>query len=216
MTRAHDAFRALETLSSHGFDATALGTDASGLVAGIRRRRRRRAAGVAGAAAAIATAVVLVVVGAWSSGPDSSPAGTTSPTPSATTASPTPVAEPWCRPAQVVAGVPVNEWFGGTEGWWNATPLADCDEWLDLIRQHPDTVLINTATHTMVEGYFRTDLDARDAYAALAPTFVVDPGTVAWPENALVLIDAHSREVIEVLPMPDESLNPNNAVPVEP
>ena len=76
-----------------------------------------------------------------------------------------------------------------------------CDEWPDRVLAHPDTVLINTTDNTMVEAYYRTNIAALGLYAHLGADYVVPDPDPSWPADSLVLIDAATKEVLEVTPL---------------
>lgn len=227
MTDMRETFAALESAAGEGFEGTVLWQRPQGLATAIRQARRRRAALSAVGTAAAVGAVGLLGVGVVQLQPLLSPAGgepgvstTSSPaphphpsslesTPAASdaasdgpSADPTASEQPWCNTAQGIPGIPVSDTFGGMEGWWNSSDLAPCDEWELRVQEHPDTVLINTGNTTMIEAYWRTSRDVLDAYAALAPNFVVVPPAEGWPADSIILVDAVTGEVLETWPLP--------------
>ena len=225
MSDSHETFKALERLAASGFSSTALAGDVSPVNRRVRRQRQGRAALITCAGAACVWAIAAVFSGGFPGLLGETPPATRQlvlstreaqsiPTPT-TTASAAPD-DPACPPAETEAGIPALGFYGGAEGWWSSVPHASCEEWPEAALEHPDTVLVNTLNNTMVEGYFRTGDDAIEPYRALGPEFIVEPGPEGWPANKLVLIDAHTRELLEVLDMPSEDLNPANAVPYIP
>lgn len=200
MNNARDAFQNLQAITGRGLDSTALYRDLDEVERRIARHRTGRVV--------LSSFVALAVVGGLTfaatampftgnSGPAVVPSET--PSPSALGIDPHPAG---CIAAQVVSGKPVGN-LGGLMGWYNSTPTAPCDEWPEQILDHPDTVLIYTGDNTMVEAYYRTNIDALGIYAHLGEDFVVPDPDPSWPADRLVLIDARTNEVLEVTDIAD-------------
>jgi hypothetical protein len=64
-------------------------------------------------------------------------------------------------------------------------------------------VLIYTGDNTMVEAYYRTNIDALGIYAHLGADYVVPDPDPSWPADSLVLIDARTHEVLEATALAD-------------
>lgn len=199
MNDAREAFHDLQGLAGAGFDHTALVHDPDGIERRVARRRDARTALMSVATIVVITVTAVGVNEARSVEP--MPGEPLAPTVTAS-AMPEPDAgisqgtDPaGCAQAELVTGKAVGN-LGGLEGWFNGTPSAPCSEWEQQILDHPDTVLIYTEDHTMVEAYYRTSIDALGPYADLGPDFVVPNPDPDWPEDSLVLIDARTGEVL--------------------
>ena len=88
--------------------------------------------------------------------------------------------------------------LGGFEGWFNSTQDAPCDEWDQRVKDHPDTVWVNTIDNTLFEAYYRTDIDALGVYGDLSGDFQIPVPDPSWPKDRLVLIDPKTGEVLDV------------------
>lgn len=212
MSDARDAFSNLQAVSGRGFDATALYVDLDPVSRRIARHRIGRV--VVSSCATLATVGVAVLAGlaiasSEDGGPAVPPSATSSPwvspsespVDSSVDSSVDPRAAS-CRTAQVVSGKPVGN-LGGLMGWFNSSPDAPCEDWPDQILDHPDTVLISTVDNTMVEAYYRTTIDSLGVYANLGDDFVVPDPDPSWPAESLVLIDASTKELLEVTALAD-------------
>ncbi|WP_062465214.1 hypothetical protein [Demequina soli] len=202
----------LEAMARAAADDAALATARTLAEARVARYRRGRAS-VVGAVAAVVG--VLAVVGLTQSRPDGVAPAVASPTPGAS-ASPSPSASAAsdpaaCAPATVIPGKAVGMW-GGMESSWNSTPVAPCDEWPAELLAHPNTVLINTRDDTMVEAYYRVDGPDMDAWRDLGPDFLVPDPDAAWPADRWIVVDAATRELLEVDRIPDQV---DDAAPVD-
>lgn len=84
---------------------------------------------------------------------------------------------------------------GGYEGWWNSTPP---DE---RALDHPHVVMVNTTSGDVIDAFNREG----------EPDWSPVPSSEAWPDNAVVVLDAETHEVIHTIyidehgvPLPDE------------
>ncbi|MCB2413951.1 hypothetical protein LGT39_13955 [Demequina sp. TTPB684] len=207
MSDAREAFQNLQSIAGLGFDGTTLHTDLDAVERRIARHRTGRAV--------VSSFVALAVLAGATYGAstmsmwgDSAPVAPPSEATSQPTSSPTQRAAA-CLAAQVVSGKPVGD-LGGLMGWFNSSPDAPCGEWPDQILDHPDTVLINTADNTMVEAYYRTNIDALGVYARLGEDFAVPDPDPSWPADSLILIDARTKEVLEITALADLGAAPGS------
>lgn len=81
---------------------------------------------------------------------------------------------------------------GGYEGWWNATPPTD------RALEHPHVVLVDTSTGEVVDVYNREG----------DPDWSPVPPSADWPNNAVVVLDAQTHDVVHTINVDD------NGVPV--
>ncbi len=190
MTDAREAFRDLHDVAGHVFDTTALRVNPDPVEARVERYRAGRA--VLGSLAGTAVVGIVVLGVTHRQGPhEVDPVATAS----ASTTPDVVVTAAACHGATGIEGKPAGS-LAGLEGWWNATPTAPCDEWDQVILEHPDTVTINTADNTMVEAYYRTSIDALGVYRDLGPDFVVPDPDPTWPADSIIVIDAATGEVL--------------------
>lgn len=195
MTNARNSLQELRDRAGGAYDSERQTVDLPVVEKRVARQRAARAAGAVVGGLAILLAVGVAVINApWGAepAPAQSPSDTPEASPSVNDAWPA-----WCSPASVVPGKPVGD-LGGLEGWFNSSDEAPCDEWDQQVKDHPDTVLINTIDNTLVEAYFRTGIDALGAYVTLGRDFVVPNPDPEWPADSLVLIDPRTGEVLLV------------------
>lgn len=213
MSDARDAFQNLQSITGRGFDMTGLHADLDVVERRIARHRTGRVVLSSFVALAAIGGVAFGATAMPSSG-DIDPAVPLSATPSQPTSGPD-LRSAACLAAQVVPGKSVGN-LGGLMGWFNSSPDAPCDEWPDQVLDHPDTVLINTTDNTMVEAYYRTNIAALGVYAHLGNDFVVPDPDPSWPADSLVLIDARTKEVLEVTALGDLATVPSMSAFGEP
>jgi len=200
MSETRNAFQNLQLVTGRGFDATALYADWDEVEHRIARYRTGRVVLSSIGVLAVVGGVTFAAIAMPFKG-NAGPAVPPSATPSAS-ASGVDRRASACLSAQVVTGKSVGN-LGGLMGWFNTTPGVPCDEWPDRVLEHPDTVLINTTDNTMVEAYYRTNIAALGTYAHLGDDFVVPDPDPSWPADSLVLIDAGTKEVLEVTALAD-------------
>lgn len=195
MSDARQAFRDLHEVAGQVFDTTELRADPVRVEERVSRYRAGRAVLASFAGIGVAGVVVagaLQALGAAEVSPATSPTPPPIPQPTDIV---TDARDPACADATVVPGAPAGD-VGGLEGWWNATPIAPCDEWNPAILAHPDTVTINTSDGTMLEASYRTSLAALGVYADLGPDFRVPDPDPEWPAASIIVIDAATGEVL--------------------
>ena len=214
MNDAGQAFKQLRTDVGTVYDARAMHADLDVVEQRIERARRGRAA--AGSGIVLAVIGVLAVLAPQFLGEESvAPAITPTPRHSvdATTA-PITEAEPEvlipCIEAQGVSGKayenPNGEGsLGGFMGWWDSQATGDvCEsreswgEEMYLAEAHPDVVWINTIDNTMMDATYRTNIDALGVYGTLPGDSKIPDPDPTWPADRLILIDAHTGEVLIV------------------
>ena len=140
-----------------------------------------------------AVVIAMQLVGSGPVAPGESPSAA----PSTTKSSVADEWPAWCGSATVVPGKPVGN-LAGFEGWYNSTMDAPCDEWDQKVKDHPDTVWVNTSDNTLLEAYYRTSRDALGVYGTLSGGFVIPDPDPSWPQDRLVLIDPRTGEVLDV------------------
>ncbi|WNM24435.1 hypothetical protein [Demequina capsici] len=198
MSEGRDAFKDLHAVAGQVFDTTNLRANPDPVEARIARYRTGRTVLASFAGVAV---VGAIAVGAMQRlGPaENAPATTPSSTPDATVTQA--AVDPNCVPLTIVPGKAAPELGDAGLGWTDQDSLT-CSRRSQEFLDHPDTVAINTVDDTMVEAYYRTSIDDLGVYADLGPDFVVPDPDPSWPENTVIMIDAHTREVLSVYVLP--------------
>ena len=200
MTTDDDAFIARLRERALG-DGPASGLAPGSVLAASRRKRRViRAAGAAAVLAVGALAVVGVadlvglrdgavnpVIPVTTADPVDSPTPSPSPTPEATFA--------------MCAEFPPQPPSGPSyEGWWSSSPaaeggiLTDPADWPPIMREHPQTALVDTRTGKVLESF--------DRYACGPMAGYVVPAGIELPPDAVVVLDAMTGEILEAISPP--------------
>jgi len=94
---------------------------------------------------------------------------------------------------------------GGTgpsyEGWWSSTPaapdgsaLTDPADWPPIMREHPQTALVDTRTRKVLESF--------DRYTCGPAADYVVPADLALPPDAVVVLDVVTGEILQTMSPP--------------
>ncbi|SEJ63226.1 hypothetical protein [Demequina mangrovi] len=210
MTADRSTFENLQALAVAAWDDAAHGVDVEAVAGRVARHRRRRGLAV-GAASVAVVALGFVAASLWLPGRPTEVAPATSSTPAPAEPTETATASSLdlalaaaCNDATEISGKAIGN-IGGLETDWNSTPGAPCDEWPIEILEHPNTVVVNTSDGTMLQADYRVDGPDMDPYRDLGPAFLIPDPDPTWPADKLVVIDAATREVLEVNDIPDHA-----------
>lgn len=170
--------------------------------------RRKRTATLAARTSAASLAIGIGVLGIVAlDDPRESPAVPVSAPTTSEAPEPTPAAPP--DEPSMCAEFPTQPPGGGPsyEGWWSSSPadldgaiLTDPVDWPPIVREHPQTVLIDTRTGKVIESF--------DRYACAPVAGYEVPPDLALPPDAVVVVDALTGEVLETMSPPAFSPQP--------
>ncbi|MEE6272514.1 hypothetical protein V2J56_04025 [Georgenia sp. MJ206] len=119
-------------------------------------------------------------------------------------AAPTGTASPAASPTPIRAGDPAYAW--PTEetadlvmpvGWWGDSPPEP--QYCQLAREHTHVVLINTWRNVVVDVVERDSTGTAHSRRPTEPVRI-DP---QWPEESLVVLDAHTHEMVDAVAIPE-------------
>ena len=197
MTRTGDesfiSFLREQTLSA----LPAPGLDPGAVLAASKRKRTVTLAARACAAVAVVGFGVVGMVALDSPRDRSAPPVDQVPTPSEHTPTPSESPEP-----TMCAEFPAMSSSGPSyEGWWSSSParddgsiLTDPADWPPIMREHPQTAMIDTRTGKVLVTY--------DRYSCGPVADYVVPAGLSLPPDAVVVVDAITGEILETMSPP--------------